>query len=159
MGISRHQDIFISLTLKNQHMKELFHRFRDLANLCTGKEFEVQQNLIIPWTTTVNLLTDISQTAGQHQFYLRMHILYSFFYYKLTSFGRSINSLQLSQQLFQFFLGQQTDTFEHRNMSHRTEYIMFSQIKIHLTITSHRKTFDVFIYLHGFFPKFLRHNI
>ena len=41
----------------------------------------------------------------------------------------------------------------------RTEYIMFSQIKIHLTITSHRKTFDVFIYLHGFFPKFLRHNI
>ena len=29
-------------------MKELFHRFRDLANLCTGKEFEVQQNLIIP---------------------------------------------------------------------------------------------------------------
>ena len=139
-------------------MKKLFYRFGNLFYLRTGKKFQVQQNLIISGTTTMYFLSDITQTTGQHQFYLRMYIFHPVFYHKFTFFGRGINTLQFHQQLVQFFFCQQPNAFKHRNMSHRTKHIMLGQIKIHLTITTYRETFDILIYLYGLLPKFLCHK-
>ena len=158
MCISRHQYILISLTLVNQHMEKLLYRLSDFFNLCTGKEFQIQQHLVIAWTPAMYLLSYVTQTPGQHQFHLWMYVFHSFFYHKFTFFGRSIYIPQLCQQLHEFLLCQQTDTFEHCDMSHRTDHIMFSQIKVHFAVTPYSETFDIFIHLYGFLPKFLCHK-
>ena len=79
-------------------------------------------------------------------------------YEKLSDLS-NLDILQLRKQQGQFFFCQQTDTFQHRDMCHGTQHIMLCQIKIHLTVTSHRKTLYILIYLNGLLPKFLSHKI
>jgi len=107
----------------------------------------------------MNFLSYITQFTGQHQFHLGVNILYPLFYHKFTALSSCVDILQLRKQQGQFFFCQQTDTFQHRDMCHGTQHIMLCQIKIHLTVTSHRKTLYILIYLNGLFPKFLSHKI
>ena len=157
MSITRHQHIFKTLTLAYQHMKQLFYGSSNLLNLRTREKFQIEQHLIVTRTTTMYLLTYITQFTRQHQFHLRVYIFHSFFYHKLPFLGSRIDIFQFFKQKSQLFLRQQTNTFEHGDVSHRTYHIMFSQIKVHLAITSHREAFYILIYLNGFLPKFLSH--
>jgi len=59
----------------------------------------------------------------------------------------------------QFFLRQQANAFEHRDVRHGTQHIVLCQIKVHFTVTAYREAFDILIYLNGFFPKFLSHVV
>ena len=99
MSITRHQNILVTLTLTNQNMKQLLYSLCYFSDLSTSEKFQIKQHLIITRTPAMNLLTDITQTTRKHQFYLRVHVFNSFFYYKLTSLRRSIYIFQFGQQL------------------------------------------------------------
>ena len=133
-------------------MKQLFYRFGHLFELGTSEQFQVYQHLVVARTSAMNLLTHITQLASQHQLHLRMYIFYAIFYNKFTLFGRNINILHLGQQSLQLPGSQQTDTLQHRDMGHRTQDIMFRQIKVHLTVTSYGKTVNLIIYPDTLFP-------
>ena len=80
-------------------MKQLLYSLCYFSDLSTSEKFQIKQHLIITRTPAMNLLTDITQTTRKHQFYLRVYVFNSFFYYKLASLRRSIYIFQFGQQL------------------------------------------------------------
>ena len=51
----------------------------------------------------------------------------------------------------------QTDTFQHGDVGHGAEHIVFSQVEIHFTVFTDGKAIHFLIYLDTLFPKFLSH--
>ena len=68
--ITRHQYILVAFALHNQHMEQLFHSLRHFLYLCTGKELQIEQHLVVARTSAVYFLTYITQVARQHKFHL-----------------------------------------------------------------------------------------
>ena len=86
MGIAGHQYILILIALSNEHFKEIFYRLGNLFELGTGKQFQVDQHLIVSGASAMNFLAHIAQFACQHQFDLRMNIFNAILNYKLAFF-------------------------------------------------------------------------
>ena len=74
-------------------MKQLFYRLSHLFQLGTSEQLQIKKYLIITRTTTMYFFTHITQSTGQHQLYLRMHIFYSIFNHKLSPFCFCIDIL------------------------------------------------------------------
>ena len=136
---------------------KLVNRLGHFLQLRTGKQLQIDQYLVVTRTAAMNFLADIAQFTGQHQFHLRVYILDTVLDDKRTGLGRRIDLFQFLQQDFQFVGGQQADTFQHGNMCHGTQHIVFCQIQVHLAVTSHRETVDFLVHLDILLPKFLSH--
>ena len=86
-----------------------------------------------------------------------MYVLDSVFDDELSFFSGCINVFQLVEQYLQFVGGQQADAFQHGDVGHGAQNIVFGQVKVHFAVTSYGETVDLFVYLNILFPKFLSH--
>ena len=102
----------------------------------------------------MNLLTHITQTTGEDHLHLRVDILNTLFNHELTTFCCLVDFLQCSQQLREFIMLQKSDGFEHGDMGHGTQYIVFCQIEIHLTVASDGEALYLLVDLKVLFPEF-----
>ena len=101
----------------------------------------------------MDFLAYVAQFASQHQFHLRMDILYPFLNNKFSFFNLCMNITELSQKLFQLVGLQQPDAFQHGNVSHRAQHISLCQVKVHLAVTSDSKPLYLILNLKSFIPK------
>ena len=121
------------------------------------KELQVYQYLVVTRTARVNLLAHVAQLARQHQLDLRVDILHAVFYHELATLAYSVDVLQFCQKQGQLVLADQPDTFEHGDMSHRAQHIVWSQIEIHLTVSTYGEPLYLGIHLEILFPEFICH--
>ena len=105
----------------------------------------------------MDLFAHIAQLAGKHQFHLRVDILYSLLDDELAFLGDRVDRTQFFQEELQFLFCQQANAFQHGDMSHRAQYVVRSQVKVHLTVLADSKQVDLMVDLYIFFPKFLSH--
>ena len=124
-----------------------------------GKQFEVNQYLIVTRTARMDLLAHIAQLTRQHQLHLRMDVLYPILYHELSAFANLIDILQFSQQQRQFVLANEADTFQHGDMSHRAQHVVLGQIKVHLAVSANGEAFNLGIHLKVLLPKFVCHSL
>ena len=139
-------------------MEQLFHRLGYVAYFGAGKQFQVQQHLVVARASAVYFLSYIAQASGQHQFHLRVHVFHPVFNGKLAAFGQGVEVFQLGQQLGQFVGSEQPDAFQHGDVCHRAQDVILRQVEVHFAVAPYRKAFYVFVYLDGFLPKFLSHG-
>ena len=102
----------------------------------------------------MDFLTHVTEFLRQHQFHLRMHVFDAVFDHKLAALAYLVDISQFGQQLGELFLLQQSDTLEHGDMCHGTEHVVFSQIEVHLAVSSHGEAVNLLVHLIVFFPQF-----
>ena len=154
VGIAWHEHILILVALLDQLVEEDLYAVGNFLQLMTGEELQVNQHLIVARTTRVDLLSHIAQTAGEDHLHLRVDILDTLFYHKLATLCREIDVFQLSEQLGELIMLQKSDGFEHGDMCHRTQHIVFRQIEVHLTVSSDGETLYLLVDLKVLFPEF-----
>ena len=125
----------------------------------TGIEFQVYQHLVVTRAAAVNLLSHIAQTAGEHQFHLRVHILHALFYLEAAFHGILVYGAQLTEQHLQLIGTEQSDAFEHSDMGHAAQHVVGSQIHVHLSVPAHGKPLYLLVYLKVLFPQFACHRL
>ena len=157
MRIAWHEYPLILLTFRLQFVEEDFHAVGNLHQLMACKQFQVDQYLVVTGASRVNLFSYIPQFAGEHQLHLRVDILHSLLDAELPLLAYRIDILQLRQQLLQLVSLQQPDSLQHGDMSHRAQYVIRSQVEVHLPVTSHGEALDLRIHLKILLPKFV-HN-
>ena len=153
MGIAGHEYILVSFTLLHQRVEEGFSEFSHLLQLGTGKEFQVNKHLVVARTSAMNLLANVTQGTSQHQLHLRMDILDALFNHKLAFHGDVVNLFQFVEQDTQFISRKQSDALQHSDVGHAAQYVVWSQIEVHLSVSADGEPLNLFIYLCGFFPK------
>ena len=158
MRIARHQHVFILLALLDKFVEQHLHAVSHLHQFVAGKQFEVNQYLIVARTARMDLLAHIAQLTRQHQLHLRMDVLNPILNHELSAFADLIDVLQFCQQQRQLVLAYQPDTFQHRNMSHGAQHIVLPQIEVHFTISAHGEALNLGIHLKVLLPKFVCHS-
>ena len=154
MGVAGHEHLLVGLALLLQRVEKAFGQPGNFLQAVTCEQLQVEQHLVVPRTSAVNLLAYIAQPTCQHQFHLRMYILDAFLYDKLAAFRQFIDAPQLMQQQVQLFGSQQTDAFEHGDVCHRTDDVILCQIKVQLPIAPHGEAFDLLVHFEIFLPEF-----
>ena len=102
-------------------------------------------------------LAHVAQLAGEHQFHLRVHVLYSLLNAEESLLAYSIDVLQLGQQRFEFILFHQPDTFEHGDVGHASHHVVLGQIEVHFAVAPHSEAFYLAVHLKVFLPQFVCH--
>ena len=102
----------------------------------------------------MNLLAHVAQLTGEHQLHLRVHILDAVFNHELAFLRQLIDILQFLQQHGQFVLTQQANRFEHGDVSHGAQHVVWCQIEVHLAVATHGEAFYLSIDLVVLFPEF-----
>ena len=154
MGVAGHEHVAILIALGDELVEEALYFCGDVDEFVAGEELEVYEHLIVAAAAWVDLLTHIAQAAGEDHLHLWVHILDTLFYHKLTTLSCQVDILQLGKQLGEFVMLQKSDGFEHGDMGHGTQYIVFCQIEIHLTVATDGETLYLLVDLKVLFPEF-----
>ena len=77
-----------------------------------------------------------------------MYVLYAVFNYELAFFGYGVDVLEFSKELWQLFLAEQSDAFEHGDVVERGEYILCSKIEVHFAVATYGIGINVVIHLY-----------
>ena len=153
MCVARHQNILVTLALCLQLLEEFHHVRGNVLQLAADKEFQVHQYLVVPATSRMDFLAYVAQLARQHQFHLRMYVLYALLNHKLAFLNLSVNVPEFSQKLSQLIGLQQPDAFQHGDVSHRAQHISLCQVEVHLAVTPDSKPLYLILNLKSFIPK------
>ena len=74
----------------------------------------------------MDFLSHVAKTTRQQHFHLRVDVFNTLLYGELTALALLVDGTQLTQQHGQLVLTDETDAFEHGDMSHRAQHIIFS---------------------------------
>ena len=96
----------------------------------------------------MDFLSNVAETACQHQFHLRMHVFHAFFNHKFAVCRLVIDFFQFGEERRELIFFQQTDAFEHRDVCHRAKHVVRCEIKIHLAVESYSICFNIVVYHH-----------
>ena len=87
-----------------------------------------------------------------------MNILHAIFDNKFALIGDVEDILQFCEELCQLIFLQESDAFEHGDVRHTSQHVIFGEIEVELTVASYSKSFDFLVYFKVLFPKFMCHN-
>ena len=154
VGVARHQHMLIALTLGLEGAKQRGEVMHHLFNFASNKETKVDQHLVVARASGVNFLAHIAQTAGEHQFHLRMHVFNTLFYHKFSHFIFRINIAKGSGERSQFVGREEVDGLKHGDVGDGAQHIVARQIEVHFAVATHGVGFHIVVHRHILFPKF-----
>ena len=93
----------------------------------------------------MDFLACIAKLSCEHKLYLRMYVLYAVFYDELAAFGKAIYVFQLLQKHFQFGTCKEVDAFEHCNVCHGTEHIVWRKKYIKFAVFANSELFNFLV--------------
>ena len=117
MSISGKEYVLILLAEGLESREQGDDLFSQIEDLVFQEEFQIHEHLIVARTSRMDLLADISQSAGQKKLNLRVDVLDVIFKYELTSFYFFQNRIQSFCEDLKFVCCQQSDAFQHLYMS------------------------------------------
>jgi len=97
MGVSGHEHVLVLVALLDEFVKETLYLIGHLHELMTCEEFQVYEHLVIAGTSGMDFLTEVAKFAREHQFHLRVHILYVVLNDKLAFLTSVIDIFQLGK--------------------------------------------------------------
>ena len=157
MCVARHQHVLVLFALLYEFIEENLHGIDDFLQFVACEELQVYQHLVVARASGVYLLSHVAQLLCQHQFHLGVYVLYAVFNYELAFFGYGVDVLEFSKELWQLFLAEQSDAFEHGDVRHASQYVILGEIEVQFSVASYGEAFYLLVHFKVFFPKFLCH--
>ena len=102
----------------------------------------------------MDLLAHVAEAAGEEELHLRVDILYIVLDAELAALTEGIDVLQCVEELGEFIAAQQANGFEHGDVGHGAQHVVFCQIEIHLTVAADGETLYLLVDLKVLFPEF-----
>ncbi len=125
-----------------------------MLQLVAHEELEVDEYLVVAGTTGVDFLTHIPEFGSEHEFHLRVYILYPFLNSELSAFDYIGDFREGFEQHIEFLGCEQSDTLKHLDMSHRALHVISGKTQVKFPVISNGKFFDYFVGLEALAPKF-----
>ena len=105
-------------------------------------------------STRVNLLSHITEFAGEHQFNLRVNILDIVLDNEVATLAHGIDVTQFGKKSGKLLFSQQVYRLQHSDMSHTAQHIVLGKIEVHIAVASHGEPLYFLVYLKVLFPEF-----
>ena len=137
MRVAWHEHVLVPFRLRDEFVEEVLHQSCNLLDLVADEQLQIHQHLVVAASARMNLLADVAEFAGQQHLHLRVDVLHSFLNHKFAPLRLLIDGLQFPQEHLQFVCRQQVNRLQHRDVCHRPQYIIFSQIEVHLAVSAH----------------------
>ena len=154
MGIARHQRVLVLLAERLQAVEEQLHLVGQLTHLVAIEQLQVYQHLVVARAPRVYLLTHSPESLRQQVFHLRVHVLYALLYREVASLYVSGYALQFCRQHRQLVGSEQPYTFQHRDVSQRSLYVVASQLQVQFAIVAYGEILYQLVYIVTLIPKF-----
>ena len=154
MGVSWHEHVLVLVALLYELVEENLHLLGDILQLVACEQLQIDEHLVVARASAVYLLAHVAQFLGEHSLYLRVNVFHAVVDDKLSAFADAVDVFQFGEQRRELFLLEQSDAFEHGDVSHGAEYVVFGEIEVHLAVASYGEAFDLLVYLKVFFPEF-----
>ena len=157
MCVARHEHVLVLVALLDELVEEYLHVLGNVLYLVAGEEFQVDEHLVVAAASGMDFLTDVAELARQHQLHLGVDILHVGLYLELPILANLVDVLQLGEEFRKLVLPEHSYRLQHRDMGHRTQYVILGKIEVHLAVAAHREPLYLLIDLEILFPKFMCH--
>ena len=154
MRVARHQHVFVFFRQADVCAEQRFHRLDDRLELGSCKQPHGCHHLVVARASGVDFLSRVAELGGKLKLYLRVHVFHVVLNHKLAVLGLLVQVLELGLQGVIIGLGQQPHLGKHIGVGHAAKNVVFSEIKIHLTVLAHGESGNKLAGVKSFVPKF-----